>query len=678
MKEVKRYISAAVVAALAMSLPQHVFGAETEAERRDSTAAAHITTLDEFEVTALSRRDIIPIQTLSGKALDALRNNSLADAMRYFSGVQIKDYGGVGGIKTINVRSMGTNHTAVNYDGLQLGNAQNGQIDLGQFSMDNLEAVDLYNGQKSRILQPARDFGSAAQVYLRTRRPHFQNDKDLNMRIKMRSGSFGLLNPVILTEYRFSPDINASVSAEWLRANGKYPFRYRKVLPGGAVAYDTTAVRQNGDIDALRAEANLYGLLRDGEWSAKAYLYNSERGIPGAIVNNVWRRGERIWDTNTFAQGRWQQTFGSYTTMANAKYAYYRTHYLNNDDKVLRIDNLFHQQEVYLSSANLFEVHPTLNLSASYDLTFNTMEADLYNFARPRRLTNMLSGAASWHLHGVSLQASLLWTHVHDRLLASSAQPSDRSVYTPTIIAAWQATPSLLLSAYYKESFRMPTFNDLYYTDMGNASLLPERVRQLCANTAWRYTAPDHLLSAAQITLSGYFNNVKDKIVAYPKGQQFRWTMVNLGRVHITGAEAATDLTLSPLSDLNLTLHLQYTYQQAIDVTDPSDSFYRHQIPYIPHHSGSLTSSLDWRGYNLHYSWIYVGPRWCQQENTRVNYLQPWYTSDLSLSKTFPIPHGMQLETAIDINNLLSQDYEVILNYPMPKRNYRFTLGLTF
>ncbi len=27
-----------------------------------------------------------------------------------------------------------------------------------------------------------------------------------------------------------------------------------------------------------------------------------------------------------------------------------------------------------------------------------------------------------------------------------------------------------------------------------------------------------------------------------------------------------------------------------------------------------------------------------------------------------------------EVNNLLSQDYDVILNYPMPKRNYRFTL----
>ncbi len=69
--------------------------------------------------------DIIPAQILSGEELHRLNSNSVADALRYFSGVQVKDYGGVGGIKTVNIRSMGTNHTGVVYDGVELGKPQN-------------------------------------------------------------------------------------------------------------------------------------------------------------------------------------------------------------------------------------------------------------------------------------------------------------------------------------------------------------------------------------------------------------------------------------------------------------------------------------------------------------------------------------------------------------------------
>lgn len=84
-------------------------------------------------------REVIPAQVLKEVDLQRLNSLSVADAIRYFAGVQLKDYGGVGGLKTVNIRSMGTNHMAVFYDGIQLGNAQNGQVDLGRFSLDDVE-----------------------------------------------------------------------------------------------------------------------------------------------------------------------------------------------------------------------------------------------------------------------------------------------------------------------------------------------------------------------------------------------------------------------------------------------------------------------------------------------------------------------------------------------------------
>ena len=87
--------------------------------------------LGDVTVTAANTyKDVIPAQTLRGEELEALRSHSVADALRFFSGVQLKDYGGVGGIKTVNIRSMGTNHSGVYYNGIELGNAQNGQVDL--------------------------------------------------------------------------------------------------------------------------------------------------------------------------------------------------------------------------------------------------------------------------------------------------------------------------------------------------------------------------------------------------------------------------------------------------------------------------------------------------------------------------------------------------------------------
>lgn len=631
------------------------------------------TRLREVEVVATAPHvEVIPAQQLQGEELQRLNSNSVADALRYFSGVQVKDYGGVGGIKTVNVRSMGSHHTGVVYDGVALGNAQNGQIDLGQFSLDNIESISLYNGQKSEILQPARDFGSAGSIYMRTRVPHFVNGRRFNLRAKVRTGSFGLINPSVLGEVKLSDKVNASLSAEWTCANGRYKFRYRKLNASGATLYDTTAVRRNGDINALRTELNLNGQLRGGEWHAKAYNYVSERGVPGAIVNNVWRRGERVGDNNSFAQASYLQPFGRFSTLNNVKYAFYRTHYVNNDSRQIRVDNLYRQHEVYLSSANEFAILPWWRVALSYDLQWNTMWSDMTDFICPDRISQMLSGAMSVDLGRFKAQVSALGTFVHDRARKGYRKMSDKAVCTPGAYVSYSVLGGLSVRAFAKQSFRMPTFNDLYYADMGNARLNPERVSQYNLGALYE-RASGGLAAYMRFSADVYYNYVKDKIVAYPRGTQFRWTMLNLGKVDIRGVDLTALLTLRPAKELELTLRGQYTLQRAIDITSADDSYYRHQIPYTPRHSASAVLNAAWRRWTLNYSYIYVGERYSQQENISYNYVAPWYTHDLSVSRDFTFGRvGMRV--LLEVNNLLNRDYDVIVNYPMPKRNYRLTV----
>ena len=202
----------------------------------DSSSLDSIQTLGEVMVTANRYNEVIPSQKLTGKELKALNSFSVADALRYFSGLQIKDYGGVGGLKTVNIRSMGTNHMGVYYNGIQLGNAQNGQVDLGKFSLENIEEISLYNGQKSEIFQSAREFGSAGSIYLTTRRPKFKPGEKSHLKASVKAGSFDLLNPSVLFEYKLSETVSMTFNSEWINSSGKYKFRYRRVTPSGETA----------------------------------------------------------------------------------------------------------------------------------------------------------------------------------------------------------------------------------------------------------------------------------------------------------------------------------------------------------------------------------------------------------------------------------------------------------
>ncbi len=634
-------------------------------------------------VSKPAMREVVPSQKLKGELLEQLNTHSVADALRYFSGIQLKDYGGVGGIKTVNIRSMGTHHLGISYDGVQLGNAQNGQIDLGQFSLDNVEDITLYNGQKSAIFQPASDFGNAGAIYIRTKAPIFEKGEKTHLRFKTQYGSSDMFRFTTLWEQKLSQTVSSSVSAGFLTASGKYKFHYERKYPNGETAWDTTAIRQNGDIHAERLEANVFGRLDQGSWQLKAYIYNSARGIPGAIVNNVWRRGERQQDLNTFVQADYNKNIGEgFSTRWLAKYAYYNTHYVNKDTTQLPVDNRYKQQEFYLSTANVLEILPNWSASLAYDFKWNKLNADIYNFAYPTRISNLVSLATAIDYKHLKAQGSILATFIHDKThrrgeFAGMNSSSYISKLTPALFVNIYPFSGTFFSmrAYVKKSFRMPTFNDLYYTDMGNANLVPESALQYDAGFALNKHFEHGIVRHAEMHFDAYYNTVHDKIVAYPKGQQFRWTMLNLGEVHIKGIDVEAEADFKISKDLIATTRAQYTYQDARDVTDPTTSYYKHQIPYIPWHSGSAIVGLNYKNWNFNYSFIYAGERYDEQENIIYNHMEPWYTSDLSIIYRFRMQKTL-CKAQLDVNNVFGQDYEVIVNYPMPGRNYALTLSV--
>ena len=627
-------------------------------------------------------REVIPAQTLGEKELERLNTLSVADAMRFFSGVQIKDYGGIGGLKTVNVRSLGTNHTAVLIDGIQLGNAQNGQVDLGRFSLDDVAEISLYNGQKSDIFQSAGEFGASGVVYINTSRPRFEDGRKFKLKASLKGGSFDLVSPSIRAEYKISGNVSGSVSAGFDNASGKYKFRCRGYDSRGNLAYDTTAFRRNGDVCALRTEAAFYGALGHGSWTLKAYNYHSDRGIPGAVVSNVFTNGERMRDNNLFVQGRAVNTWTPWwRSMFNAKFAYDYTFYEDKDMRRLYVSNTYRQKELFASCANLFSITDFWDVSLSCDFKWNYLDADNYMsgnlpFPQPVRFTEMVSAATALDLGRLKMQASLLGYFIHDKARKNSSD-SRRSKAAPALYASYKVLKNndLFVRAFAKSSFRMPTFNDLYYTNSASAALRPETVWQ--ANAGFTYSGNYlHAGPFRKLNLSadGYWNKVKDKIIAYPGGQQFRWTMLNLGTVDIKGVDASCDAFFS-FGPVETAVKLQYTWQKAVDVTDPDDTFYKNQIPYVPKHSGSAVASIYYKGWGLNYSFIYTGERYSHKENTWRNYVLPWCTSDLSLQKTLNI-NKKTLKATAEINNLFGQDYEVVLNYPMPKTNFRLSVSI--
>lgn len=651
------------------------------AQKTDSIAAIsldevilnqHKNTLNSIEREALKIHiSPTPLQSLTGETLSRLNTYNVADAIRFFSGVQLKDYGGVGGLKTINIRSMGSQHTGVFYDGVQLGNAQNGQIDLGKYSLQNMEAVSLYQGHISDLNQSAKSYASANSIYLKTKVPQFSKGKKINTNVSLKSGSFGLVSPSVNLDFKISEKLSVRFSTEYLYADGEYKFKYSNE------SYDTTAVRKNAAITAFRLETSLYGKYEaKNNWNIKFYHYDSERGLPGAIVANRFHRPQRLWDTNNFIQGAYTHHINNfYFVVLRGKYAKNYARYV--DPEIIKVDgeldNRYTQYEYYTSLVHTFQLFPFWNISLATDIQKNTMQANLYRFSYPKRISLLSSLATDFNFKKIHIQASILSTTV-DETVQYYESAQDLQKYTPAIMLNWQpfASETFRLRGFYKKIFRLPTFNDLYYTFIGNVFLDPEYATQIDAGFSYQ---PKFKNITFDIQADVYKIWIENKIVAVPGTNLFRWSMLNLGLVETTGIETNIKASGSIGKKTNYRTNLSYTYQESIDITSGTTN-YGDQIPYIPLHSGSFSILLDYRKLEFNYSFIYTGERYSQKANINSNYLQPWYTHDFSLGHTFSMK-DQSLKIMMEINNALNQQYAVVKNFPMPGRSYRFTINYT-
>ena len=645
------------------------------AQERDTTLERRI---DEVTVTATPtpRRltATIPVQVVTGEAIRTLGLQNMADAVRRFAGTTVRDYGGIGGMKTVSVRSLGAHHTAISYDQVAMSNTQAGQIDIGRLSLDNVAMLTLSVGQEEDLLQSARMSASAAVLSIRTEVPQFTSKLRHSLQAHIRAGSFGFVNPYLRLATRWNAHTALSVDANLLRADGVYPF----TLVNGSER--TREKRYNSDIRSWHSEANLYRTTDRSELRAKVYAFRSERGLPGSVVLYRTGNSERLWDENFFAQAnyRWKAN-DRWTVQAQGKYNYSWNKYEDTDPKYEggRQTDLNTQHEYYASLAAMGQITDQFKLSLAQDGAINTLNNNVNDNPAPIRFTSLTALRARYRLGRVTMVGTALATLITERVKRGD-RPADRSQFTPSFSLTYRPLSDLDLNlrALYKKTFRVPTFNDLYYLRIGNTGLRPELADEYNIGLTWT-AAPARLIDQITLTWDGYYNEVRDKIVAFPS--TYVWRMVNFGRVRIFGFDVALTAGVPLTHDVRVDLQANYTYQRATDVTSPEAKNYRDQIPYTPLHSGSGSAALRTPWIDAAYTVVAVGDRYYMSQNLPENRVNGYAEHTIALSRTFHIHHPGECRIRVQAEcvNWMDTQYDIIKYYPMPGRSLRATVAVT-
>lgn len=624
-------------------------------------------------------RSTSPLQILSDKTLQQLNALQVSDAVKYFSGVTVKDYGGIGGLKTVSVRSLGANHTTVAYDGIALTDVQTGQIDIGRFSLDNVDVITLSNGQSDNIFQPARLFASASSLNIKTLPPTFEKNVKTTGKISFKTGSLGLINPSFSINRKINKALATAFSGEYLYADGNYPY----TLYYSTNKTDSSSVekRKNTDVRNLRLEGTLYARFdKKSDGYLKTYFYNSERGLPGATIyyNTDNFSSQRIWDNTFFTQAHYQYNISSkWGVQTNAKYNRGHLKYVDPTTPNIagKTENNYTQQEIYGSFSALYRAFEHLSFSASTDVSANLLDADIVDFSYPERFTWLTAFAGKYATNRFLATSSLLYTQTNESVKSGEAAQNQRklSPYISFSIKPFSAI-DFRIRTFYKNNFRLPTFNDLYYSRGSSRTLKPENANQLDVGFTF-LKETSKWIKRISLTADAYHNRVKNKIVAYPTKNIFQWTMLNYGQVDINGLDIAAETALALSKHTILTLGYTHTYQRALNVSNPEDRDYQHQIPYTPRVSGSGRAGLETAWFSASYSMLWSGHRYAVNQNYAENRVEGYADHNLSISKNIQTNVGT-LGASLEILNLFDENYEVVRFFPMPGRTFRINISM--
>lgn len=616
------------------------------------------------------------VQIISQEKMDALGMDYLHEAVGTFAGVHITDYGGLGGLKTVSVRSLGAHHTAVSYDGIIVSNAQGGQVDIGSFSLDNVDEVSLTIGQGDEIFQSARSFESSGVLKIKSSAPKFTN-KNYKIGAQMEVGSFGMLNPTLNFAAQIAKRWSMSVVGDWLKSDGDYPFT---LVNNNLV---TEEIRNNSDINTLHSELNLYGTVgrRNGKIEIKWYYMDSERGLPGGVIYYNTIANERLWDKNRFVQGSYSVDINDkWSVQSRVKYNYSWNKYAdwNNKYQGGYLDYKYTQEEYYASAAVMFKPSKGWSFTYAQDIFENKLVTTLDDCPDPFRLSVLSALAGQYSSERLTVTTSVLGVFNNEWALNDTYEIApNRRHMSPSLSMSYKifADKEVRIRASVKDAYRVPTFNDLYYSSMGNTDLTPEKATQYNVGVTYSGYLLPQIFDYVSASMDCYYNKVSDKIVAIPT--MFLWKMMNLGEVHIKGVDMNLSTYFTLCDNIKFNLSGNYTFQHAIDVTDQTAKNYRDQIPYTARHSGNIALTCNTKWFDVGYRATIVGQRYSLPQNIAANLIDGYMDQNINISRTFELKE-LSIKLRAEVLNLCDVNYDVIKYYPMAGRQYKFTLKINY
>jgi vitamin B12 transporter len=232
---------------------------------------------------------------------------------------------------------------------------------------------------------------------------------------------------------------------------------------------------------------------------------------------------------------------------------------------------------------------------------------------------------------------------------------------------------SIRPNIFYKSSFRLPSFNELFYQQIGNLNLKPELSNQVNAQIN---VAKSHKKWSIFCVMDVFYNVIENRILAIPTKNLFQWSIQNIGRSQGYGFESKIDFTRT-VNFHRFEVEGTYSFQKITDKSNVSAPTFNNILPYQPLHSVNASFSYSYKKVGMTMNYNFVGARYSLTQNIPSNEILYFNLVDLAIWSKFTVVRNT-FKCMFNIKNLTNTSYAYVKNYFMPGINYQLTLVYGF
>ena len=565
-------------------------------------------------------------------SINNLGTYSKGGSLNQIPSLELRTYGGYAGVTSASFDGGYARHTKVLYNGVDLTDAMNGQVDLSSLPSFALSSINYKLNSGTRFGSGSID-GSI----------NINNDV-LDNNVFYSVGDFGF------SQYGANYSIN--------RKTSKRNISFGKTSYDGDYKYtDSTGnkiKRLNNYLDQFFLSVDRQFVVRE-DFLVNIFTLRTEnlRGAAGSTTfpsDNATRKD----DFELFAL-----SFNKFFDNGSLDL------YMNRSNNYQEFDDsegsfpVYSEHELDYSVFGLRGNH-TINSSFNYEAVFNVKSerVDSSELQKEELETTSFSFVGNY----VNTEYDF---KVSPSLRYDSRVENKKTTYNLGFEAINQfidSGSSYDFNLDVGSSFQFPTMNDLFWPDGlysgGNPDLKPEESEYLALSIS-----NESLIGKVKVTAS--FKDYENLILWQPD-ESFKYVPINVSSAERTSYNFQYQKDFSDL-------YMQLTY----NVYDSLDKDIDEKLLYVPDSSASLL--LVYKLNNLtHYSLNYklVGERILQYESSFAEQVndKSYGLLSLGVSNVFNWMGEDSVMLNVTVDNLLDEEYISTIGYPEPGRSIKFTL----